>query len=185
MTNRKIFILALLLAVLVVFAVHFLNFPGSVPDFVESSGGGVLLDVKPSFSVEEIYQRLADYGEEGRRNYSFRNKTVDLLLPISVLPFLFLLMLYALNRLSLGSVARIFLFSLPFVYVIFDFAENGAVLALLTTYPERLNLIAATLPYLTVVKRAASMIAIIVPVLIFGFLLVQRWMQSGNSKAIN
>ena len=121
---RKIFVLALLAAVVVVFTVHFLQFPGSVPDFVKAGRGGVLLDAMPSFSEEAIYQRLADYGEEGRRNYTFRNLTVDLVLPLSVLPFLFLLGLKALNRLSPGGVARTFLLSLPFVYVIFNFAEN-------------------------------------------------------------
>lgn len=182
MTNRKVFLVALLAAVLVVFTVHFLDFPGSVPDFVKSSGGGALLDVVPSFSEEGIYQRLEDYGEEGRRNYTFRNLTVDLVLPLSVLPFLFLLMLKALNRLSLGSVARTFLFSLPLVYVIFDFAENGAVLALLANFPDRLNLVAGTLPYLTLVKRAASMLAIVIPLLIYSFLLVRERMQSGNLR---
>ncbi len=182
MMNRKLFVLALVAAVLVVFAVHFLNFPGSVPNFVKSSGGGVLLDVKPSFLVEEIYQRLADYGEEGRRNYTFRNLTVDLILPLSVLPFLFLLMLHALNQLSLGSVARMFLFSLPFIYVIFDFAENGAVLALLANFPDRIHLAANILPYLTVVKRAASILAIVSPLLIFGFLFVRRRTRRVNLR---
>ena len=121
---RKIFVLALLAAVVVVFTVHFLDFPGSVPDFVKASGGGVLLDVMPSISEKTIYQRLADYGEEGRRNYTFRNLTVDLVFSLSVLPLLFLLGLKALNRLSSGGVARTFLLSLPFVYVIFNFAEN-------------------------------------------------------------
>ena len=113
MLNRKAFVLALFAAVLVVFAVHFLDFRGSVPNFVRASGGGVLLDVMPSFSEEAIHQRLADYGDEGRRNYAFRNLTVDLVLPLTVLPFLLLLMLRAINHLSLGNVVRTLLFSLP------------------------------------------------------------------------
>jgi hypothetical protein len=151
-----------------------------MPDFVKASGGGVLLDVMPSFSEEAIYQRLADYGEEWRRNYTFRNLTVDLVLPLSVLPFLFLLMLNALNRLSLGSVARTLLLSLPFVYVVFDFAENGAVLALLANFPDRLSLVAGTLPYLTLVKRAASMLAIVIPLLILSFLFVGGRIRKGK-----
>jgi hypothetical protein len=182
MTNRKLFVSTLLAAVLVVFTVHFLDFPGSVLDFVKSSGGGVLLDIKPSFSEEEIYQRLADYGEEGRRNYTFRNLTVDVLLPLSVLPFLFLLMLHALNRLALGGIGKMVLLSLPFIYVIFDFAENGLILILLANFPERVHQGANMLPYLTVVKRVASMLAIIIPLLIFGFSLVRRRAQRFNLK---
>ena len=65
MKNRALLAFASLLAVLVVFAVHSLDFPGSVPDFVRSSGGGVLLDAKPAFSEEAIYHRLTNYGSEG------------------------------------------------------------------------------------------------------------------------
>lgn len=163
-----------------VFTVHFLDFPGSVPDFEAASSGGVLLDVMPSFSEEVIYQRLADYGEEGRRNYTFRNLTVDFVLPLSVLPFLFLFMLKAVDRLTAGSVAQTYLLFLPFVYVIFDFAENGAVLVLLANFPDRLSLVAGALPYLTLIKRAASMLAIVVPISILSFLRIRLWLQRGR-----
>jgi len=53
MTKRRTFVFAFILAFLVVFAVHFLDFPGSVPRFKEASGGGVLLDQSPSFKDEE------------------------------------------------------------------------------------------------------------------------------------
>jgi hypothetical protein len=177
MMTRRLFVAALLWAMLVVSAVHFARFPGSVPDFVKASGGGVLLDVSPSFSTEEIYQRLVNYGEEGRSNYFFRNLTVDILLPLSVLPFLYLLMLHALNLISVGSRGRILLFSLPFVYVLFDLAENGAVVTLLSSFPDRVHSVAMALPFLTSVKRAASVLAIVIPVSIYGFLLVRWWLR--------
>lgn len=182
MTNRELYVSALLVAVLIVFAVHFLDFPGSVPDFRRASGGGVLLDVKPSFSEEETYRRLAAYGEEGRDNYAFRNRTVDVLLPLAVLPFLFLLMLRAANRLNLGRTARAFLLSLPFVYVVFDLAENGSVLALLAGFPDRMRLLTAALPYLTSVKRAASMLALVIPLLVFIYSLVRRRPQASDLR---
>lgn len=173
-TNRKVFAFALLGASLVFFAVHFLDFPGSVPDFMKVSGGGTLLDVKPSFSEEAIYQRLALYGEEGRKNYAFRNVTVDILLPLSLFPFLFLLMLRAVKRLALGPAPRTFLLALPFVYVTFDLAENASVLALLAHFPDRYHALASVLPYLTAVKRAASILALVIPLSIFSVLLVRR-----------
>jgi hypothetical protein len=91
MKTRKAFVIAGLWAFLVVIAVHFLQFPGSVPDFNRASGGGILLDASPAFTPDGIYGRLAGYGEGGRRNYSLRNVTIDVLLPLSVLPFLLLL----------------------------------------------------------------------------------------------
>ena len=174
MKTRIPFVLALLVATLVVFAVHALDFPGSVPNFERLSGGGVLLDVKPSFSEEETYQRLSEYGERGRNNYVFRNLTVDVLLPLAVFPALFLLMLHALRGSSLGPVPKAFLYSLPFVYVIFDLAENGTVLALLVYFPDRMHLLAGVLPYITMIKRTASLLALAIPLVIFSVALVRR-----------
>ena len=79
MTTRTIFLTALVWAVVVVLVVHFLDFPGSVPNFRQVSGGGTLLDASPAFTADSVYQRLGEYGDEGRRNYSFRNVTVDIL----------------------------------------------------------------------------------------------------------
>ena len=174
MNSRILYVASLLLAVLVVFAVHSLDFPGSVPNFERLSGGGVLLDVKPSFSEEMTYQRLSEYGDEGRQNYVFRNLTLDVVLPLTVFPALFLLMWNALKRFSFGRIARVFLFSLPYLYVAFDIIENGTVLTLLGYFPDRMHLLAGILPYITVVKRSASLLALAIPLVIFGVALIQR-----------
>lgn len=162
MTDRTTFALAFAGALAAVLAIHLLHFPGSVPDFREASNGGVLLDVSPAFTVDATYERLRGYGEAGRRNYRFRNLTVDLVLPLSLLPFLVMFMRRALTPLPPGPL-RVTLLSLPFLYVIFDLAENASVLALLAHYPHRLELLAEVLPYLTMIKRAASLLALLVP----------------------
>ena len=174
MTTRLLFVAALVWAVLVVFAVHFLEFPGSVPNFVKASRGGTLLDASPAFTADAIYQRLGDYGDQGRRNYSFRNVTVDLLLPLSVLPFLLLLMLRAVSPIAPDRFLRPALLSLPLVYVVFDLLENSLVLVLLGNYPERLDTLAGALPYATIIKRVASLLAIAVPLTMLGINWVRR-----------
>src|SRR5215213_1192709 len=138
MMGGKAFLAAFMLAALMIFAVHSMNFHGSVPDFIQASGGGMLLDVKPAFSADQIYARLAGYGEAGRKNYAFRNRTVDLALPLSVFPFFFLLMLHSIRRVSLPTFGRVALLSLPAIYVLFDLAENGSVLILLAAFPQRM-----------------------------------------------
>lgn len=173
--NRKPLVAAFLWAIFVVLAVHLLQFPGSVPDFERASGGGKLLDVMPSFSVDTIYSRIEQYGASGRRNYFLRNLSVDLILPLSLLPFLFLLMRHAISHLSPGRIARASLLSIPFAYVGFDLAENASVLALLASYPHRLTTLPAVLPFLTVIKRAASMLAIFLPLLILAFAGLRTW----------
>lgn len=117
-----------------------------------------------------MYQRLAAYGEAGRQNYTFRNLTVDLILPLSVLPFLVLLMARAFAA-DVGAARHLWWLAIPVIYVLFDFAENALVLSLIAQYPTRLDVLAASLPYVTVIKRLASLLAIAIPL---GVLIVRR-----------
>ena len=100
--------------------------------------------------------------------------TVDVVLPLTLLPFLLLLMGRAIGRFPVDRVARVFLLSMPIAYVVFDLAENASVVALLANYPERLTLLANVIPYLTIVKRAASMIALFAPVVILVLAILRR-----------
>jgi len=166
--RRHTLLIATIVAVTVVVAVHAFDFPGSVPRFEKVSGGGVLLDAVPAFSVDDVYARLASYGEEGRASYAFRNLTVDVLLPLSMLPFLFLIARRAGTSWPTVSAFRVLVLAMPVVYVVFDLVENGQVLALLSSYPDRQHAVAAVLPYVTSVKRVASLLAIVVPLSILG-----------------
>ncbi len=80
----------------------------------------------------------------------------------------------ALKVMQLGRLPAALLLSVPVVYVVFDFAENAAVLGLLTRFPDRVHLLAAVLPYLTVVKRTASILALLIPFAVLTFALVRR-----------
>ena len=168
------FLGAFIVGLFVVLTVHLVDFPGSVPNFRKESRGGVLLDVKPSFTEEAIYSRFEAYGETGRQNYLFRNLTVDIVLPLSLLPFLWLLMSQTVARFRSGSALRMGLLSLPIAFVIFDLAENASVVAMLANYPERLTSLAGILPWLTVIKRTASMAALFAPVVILALALLRR-----------
>jgi hypothetical protein len=181
MRSPKIFVLTLVWAALIVLVVHLVDFPGSVPNFTEVSGGGALLDAVPAFTADEVYARLTGYGKEGRLNYSFRNVTVDVLLPLSVLPFLVLLAVRAARPLSRRRILRLLLVSVPFVYVLFDFLENATVLRLVAIYPDRLDFLASSLPYTTMIKRAASLLAIGVPLGMLGF---RSWRRSFPNKKV-
>ena len=56
----------------------------------------------------------------------------------------------------------------PLVYVIFDLLDNSVVLALLANYPERLDRLVVSLLYTTTIKRVASLLAIVVPLIMLG-----------------
>jgi hypothetical protein len=170
---------AFAVAIVVFVVVHFVSFPGSVPDFRKASGGGTLLDMTPEFSEDALYARLTGYGTAGRSNYTFRNVTVDVLLPFALLPFLFLLMRSALDRLSLGRAPRAFFLAIPVLYVAFDLVENGMVLAMLASFPARMHLLSTLLPYVTIIKRSTSMLAIFGPLLIIAFAVIRtHWLRS-------
>ena len=83
-------------------------------------------------------------------------------------------MFRAIRSLQVNQSLRVLLLSLPFVYVIFDFAENADVLVLLYNYPRRMDAVAGLLPYVTSVKRVASLLALFVPVGIFGIRFLRR-----------
>jgi len=53
-------------------------------------------------------------------------------------------------------------------YVVADLIENATVLAMLNRYPDRLSGLAIAVPYLTVLKRAASLLAIVLPLAMLG-----------------
>ena len=117
---------------------------------------------------------ITPYGEQGRKIYSFRNLTVDAVLPLSLLPFLFLFMREGLKVMDLGRLPAALLLSVPIAYVVFDFAENAVVVGLLARFPDRVHFLAAVLPYLTVVKRTASIMALLIPFVVLTFAFVRR-----------
>ena len=185
MSKRNTFVMALLWAVFVMVVVHVTDFPGSVPDFRHASAGGILLDAVPAFTPDAIYERLAGYGEAGRRNYAFRNVTVDVILPLSLLPFFVLLMRRAATSASVNARARLVLMSVPVLYVVFDFLENAVVLMLLAHYPLRMDRWATLLPALTIVKRIASVLALIVPLAILAVRSIRTRTGSGAPPALS
>jgi hypothetical protein len=64
-----------------------------------------------------------------------------------------------------------------------DLRENASVLALLANYPERINVLAASLPYTRVIKRAASLPALGIPLATVGLQLVRRRQLQAGSRA--
>ncbi len=150
--NKILFFVSFLQAAVVVYAVHFTEFPGSVPHFRSVSGGGMLLDTKPEFSVEGVYQRLDSFGAPGRAVYAFRLFTVDLLLPVSILLFLAPFAFFALGNFR-GPKLRFFFLLLPWTFFLFDLAENSTLYLLLDAFPARREALAAALPFFSTLKR--------------------------------
>jgi hypothetical protein len=159
--NKNSFRVAFVTAVIVFIVVHFVPIPFSVPDFRSATNNGVMLDMRPAFSPDEVYDRLESYGESGRQNYFWRLLTVDIIFPLSLWPFLHLLALRA-SRLRW----------LPFFasgFLVFDVIENVIIATLLATLPMRIDQLASVLPLVTITKRLCSVVALIVPLVMMGW----------------
>lgn len=154
MIESRIFYIALTFAVVVFALIHFVPFAGSVPHFMRITGGGALFDTKIPSSTTDLYERLEGYGDEGRKEYIFRNLTTDVLLPLAMLPALFMGS-RRLNRRFALRVTGSVLLALPFAYVALDLVENFTVISLITHYPERQLELASALPIVTMLKRFA------------------------------
>jgi len=154
MTENRIFYVALTVAVIVFALIHFVPFAGSVPHFMRITGGGALFDTKIPSSTSDLYERLEGYGEEGRKEYVFRNLTTDILLPLAMLPALFLGTRRVNRRFALRVTGTVLL-ALPFAYVALDLVENLTVISLIAHYPERQPELATALPIVTMLKRFA------------------------------
>jgi hypothetical protein len=151
-------------AVLVVFIItHALKFPGSLAYLMQATGGQKILDMQPSFSSAETYQRLDAMGEFGRRMYLRTVLTIDLVFPIAVFVFLTIWGRFAAERARLQPRLERAFRLLPATYLAMDFVENAVVLALLWRYPERLVVLGGIIGYFTRTKRLAMMLALFLP----------------------
>lgn len=147
--------------------IHGLNFKGSVPHFLEATGNQVLLDIKPSFEVSEVYLRLENFGAEGRELYKHRILTTDVILPISLFWFLILFMSIASEKFAFRKAVKWTLLAMPIGFLIFDFAENISIYVLISSLPEQMNLLATVLPYFTVIKRITVLCSLFLPIGLF------------------
>jgi hypothetical protein len=165
-TSRRSVLIAFAVALTVFAGTHLLPMPGTVHELMAVTGGQPILDLKPSFSAPELYARLGAFGEGGRALYSRMLVTSDLVFPLAIFAFLFLLGRYAAGQLSPSRPARGLLTALPFVYLLSDMAENATIVLILADFPER-TAIAAWVAYLTTSKRIGQVGGLLLPLILF------------------
>jgi hypothetical protein len=113
---------------------------------IEKKAGKQLnpLDLHFSYSPAYAYQLIGEYGAEGRSFYAIFNMTADLLYPI-----IYTFLLCAL----IGNAWKIFIeeqnfrlanfIFVPWTVLLFDYAENIAVFAMLKNYPTQMGTLAS------------------------------------------
>ena len=93
----------------------------------------------PTWTPEQGYALIESYGDAGRSLYRIIDLTADLVYPI-VYGFAFALLLtFLVRKIAPNHKWLPYLALLPFFAVLFDYAENASVIALLNAYPQQLT----------------------------------------------
>ena len=166
-TLRRAVLIAFAAAIAIFVITHVLPLPGSVKALAEATGGQPILDLDASFSADQVYRRLAAFGEDGRAMYKRTLLTSDIVFPLSLLVFFHLFARHAAGQLSPPRPIRILLLAMPFAYFLSDLAENAGIFAMLAHYPDRLDAIGGNLGFVTAFKRAAQFGALLLPPALF------------------
>ncbi len=130
-----------------------------------------LLDTRLHYSPAEVYQILEAYGPAGRAQYVLTTAMLDFTFPVVYALLLALLTAPRLVNAFPGTPRLHWLALLPFAALLFDWLENGCVLALLLSYPQRLDGLAAAAGTFTLFKWISFMLAVLIAA---GSLLVAR-----------
>lgn len=167
MTSRRSVLIAFGIMLTAFVATHLLPTPGSIHELMSATGGQAILDLKPSFTAAEVYQRLSAFGDTGRRVYRQMVWTTDVVFPTAVLAFLLLFARHTIEQLTPSRPVRTLLLALPLAYFASDMAENAMIYVLLSDFPLRHEVAGNYLGYVTMIKRIAQAGAVILPAGLF------------------
>lgn len=164
--SGKAVLLSFSVVVIVFLVTHVLRFPGSLAYLLEINGGQPILDLKPSFSASEVYERLSDFGEAGRAGYRRMVITVDVVFPAALFLFLYLSSRYVRQIVKPNPFLGALLLLAPFGFLVSDIIENWSIYVILGDFPERHDDLAGALGYFTVLKRGSLYLALGLPLLL-------------------
>jgi hypothetical protein len=161
-------------ALSLVFIVNVADFTWTLPGFKHRTHGVGILDMEWHYSADRAYDILSAQGEAGRAGYWRMLWTVDIAIPLLVSLWLAIAAALALRRLGAPARGGTWLVLLPLMAGFSDYVENGAITALLTYYPQRLDALATAAGYVTSLKHTLYALALVSTALIGLRALVQR-----------
>lgn len=152
--------------VIIVLAVLFglfanLLLPSLEKSINEKAGKTVgVIDLQSGFHPSKVYEMIEDYGPEARKSYLLIEITVDVVYPI-IYAFLFSVILFVFYE-KLGVKAPIkSIYLLPFLTLLFDYAENLFIVLMLSLYPTKVMAFAYLCSAFTALKWATLILSIL------------------------
>lgn len=162
------FVLGALIAFIAVFiATHVFPAPNSVVAVMKINGGLPLFDQSPSFSNEEVYQRLIEYGQEGRDIYKRFVFTTDLIFPLTFFVLLVSLARFVGERTTVPIRYSSLLVVLPIIWLLSDIFENILTFTLISQFPRPTNIIGGFIGYVTVIKFSLLFLSLFLPLVVY------------------
>jgi hypothetical protein len=123
-----------------------------------------VIDLTFGFNPQKTLSMIADYGDAARAYYAKTEMTADVLYPI-VYAFLFGIILSLLFRKKTYAWVNV----LPFIDMLFDYAENINIVMLLNTFPEQSITIATLCEVFKMLKWLT--LGIIILLIIYGLIM--------------
>jgi hypothetical protein len=160
-----------LLGSFVIFAIvfigtHFFDIPRSSKAVAKALNGLEIFDKKPAYTSAEVYSRIELFPENGRVLYQEFTYTIDILFPITLFAFLFLLSRFVIKRVTMCRSAQIILMAVPVLWLSMDFIENAVIFTLLDKFPVKDYVLAGSLGYITITKFSLLLLSILAPTLL-------------------
>lgn len=162
----KVLFGSFLIFVAVFIGTHFFDIPRSSKAVAKALNGLDIFDKKPAYTSAEVYSRIELFPENGRQLYQQFTYTIDILFPITLFVFLFLLSRFVIKRITLSRASQIILMAVPVLWLSVDFIENAIIFNLLNNFPVKHNLLAGSLGYITITKFSLLLLSILAPTLL-------------------
>lgn len=132
-----------------------------------------ILDLKFSYSSEEIYRVFDAIGEPGR-SYYIKGALIDYVYMIFYSLTLISVISFLLKNTGIRSNIKKYILFIPLLILFFDFFENLFILVMLKAYPERIYPLDVITPYFTTLKWISFFSVILVLFLLLFYRFYQR-----------
>lgn len=132
-----------------------------------SRGSIQLLDTMLNYSLEEVYEQIKAYGENGRTICVFSTLILDSLFPLLYGAFMSLILVFLLRE----TKYRV-LILMPLLVIFIDYIENTHIAFLLINFPERLPNVVYWSNLMTLSKW--TLVGMVLMTISFGFFLRNR-----------
>lgn len=156
--------------------------PYSSADFAGHTNSVPALDTRIGYSPDDAYQAISGYAEDGRTYYVRRLLINDTAFPVVYSLFFVGTLALLLKRVT-GQDSRLrYLVLLPMLGGALDLVENTGIMAMLLSYPARVDGVAVATGAVTAVKLSVNGITmgLIVACLVIALL---RWLWEGVWQA--